>query len=295
MNILESLCKLNIELSDIFFFSEMDKEIEEFYSMQGYNNYIYYLNIPNEDIELLKKIETLNLKLHLSPFKSSKDNQLSKQLSLGKLFLTSFFDMHNVLYLKKNKLQKGSPFSIKVETIEDDILCGFLQKQDIQKNNNEFESMFINILLSNKISPFTSIIYSHEITHSQLCSLKGSIENLYNDELLSIFMELLYGYYCKNDYINNTIITSRTIDILEYYKTIINYASNSKKMDENLYQSSMFYISTITAVKLFILYKNGSDILKKEILSSIQKVFDENRTLEETLKIYDLDWSKKRS
>lgn len=292
MNILEIISKLRINLSDKIFFTDVDKEADEYYINQGYKNFIYYIDISEEDLVLLNELEKFNLPFHIKPFDNKKGQRLSHQLSIGKLFITNYFKVHDVLFLKNNKLKNGSPFSISVETLDEELLCGFLQKQDIVKDDNELKALFINIILSNKISPFTPIIYSHEITHSQLCSIKGSIENLYNDEVLSIFMELLYGYYCGDEFINNSIIISRTNDIIGYYKNIIQYNGNNKIMDDNLYENSVFYVSIITAVKLFTLYKKGSNNLKKEILANIQKVFDEKRTLEETLNIYELDWSK---
>lgn len=291
MSILEIIDKLNINISDKIFFRDMEDASEEYFNIARYKDYIYYIDINNDELDLFKQLEGRKTSPNIQPV----INNLKDQLTTGRIFLTEHFRLHSVLYLHDYKLIKGSPFYIPVKTINDDKLCGYLEKQTILKNTNDFEIMFLKIYLSKKLSQFTPVIYSHEIMHTQLSSNMGSIENLYNEEILTIFVELLYGYHCNNENLNNSIINNRINDILIYYKNIIKYNNEGKIMDEDLVKNITFYISTITAIKLFIIYKNSSTVIKKEILSNIQKTLDNKRTLEDTLNIYNLDWSKKLS
>ena len=282
MNILTKIEQLDIDiLKRIPVDKEID-EISEFYTRFGFNDYLYQIKIPQSSSEIIDTLPTISN----VDYSYSKSNNLDKYVSKSKIFLTDFFTLHDVLYLKKYKLKKGSPFNIKKILVDDEPLTGYLQKQTIVNNRNQYDNMFLSIELSDKITSFTSLIYTHEIVHTQLESLTGSIKNLFNTEVLPIFIELIYAY-STDMYLYKAILANRISDISKYANAI----NSSTNFNQDMFESSTFYISIITALKLLNIYIQGSSKIKKEILSNIQKVFDGNKSIEDSLKVYELDWT----
>ncbi|HAB67236.1 MAG TPA: hypothetical protein DCE23_07705, partial [Firmicutes bacterium] len=93
---------------------------------------------------------------------------------------------------------------------------------------------------------------------------------------------------------NNKILRYNLTNRIEFLITELDrlisfYYEKEKKV--NIYQafiSSKYIISIIKALNLLLIYINSSSKVKKEILESIQKVFDKSRTTEEMLSSYDI-------
>ena len=131
--------------------------------------------------------------------------------------------------------------------------------------------MFIKyIFVSNYNTNSMQASYLHEIMHSQLFVYKN-IEKEINEEVLPIFIELLYGYY------------HNTPQLLYRLRLIIKYLEEYKEIE-----SSKTYISsTLKAIELFELYISNNTI-GKEIIDDISKVFDYDITLEKLLDKYEI-------
>ena len=66
------------------------------------------------------------------------------------------------------------------------------------------------------------------------------------------------------------------------------YTRNDEEVKNVLLEGSLYLQSTLEAYNLFIKYYNGSLSLKKEILQSIQKLFEQEYTLEDMLSSFDV-------
>ena len=123
---------------------------------------------------------------------------------------------------------------------------------------------------------------AHEMTHALVNRNKGIIENLKNDEVLSIYMELVVAYELdETGSLLHKMMLSRLQslknDMLNSYKDVYNgYLPFTNYIDSSLY-----------AFSLFEKYKNGSEKVRKAIRKEINKTLLGKRTLEDTLQVMD--------
>ena len=250
-------------------------------------------SLYQEPEKKLIKIDVDSLKQHEIFFRiinthiTDLDYDISLQHSID--FINNFFKFHDINYLENGYILKnGLPFSIEIEKEND---FGYLVcHTNIEEDGNE-EVIFSKIILPNYNSLILPIIYAHELTHTQLYSVIGSINNINYDEVIPIFMEYLYLYESKTQDINLIHNYFRLGDLHTYSEDILKY-NKDKIINEDVLLSVKYYISTVVAYKLFGIYINSNNSQKKEILENIQKIFDGKRNIEETLKIYNLRYEK---
>ena len=61
------------------------------------------------------------------------------------------------------------------------------------------------------------------------------------------------------------------------------------EIKDDLYDTGKYLISTIKALKLFILYYKGSPFMRLDMLSRVQKIIDGDMYLEELLDYYGIN------
>lgn len=130
--------------------------------------------------------------------------------------------------------------------------------------------------------------YIHEVTHTQLLTQKGSVTNYKNNEVLPIFLELLATTKLDNGILLNDMMKIRLIDVLE---CIVVLHENQKVPDE-LLKASSYLESALNAINLYDLYCSSKGTIQKELLDGIQSVFDGNKTIEDILNYYFIDYEE---
>lgn len=136
----------------------------------------------------------------------------------------------------------------------------------------------------------TSSSYVHEITHTQVDSLKGSLEEYYNVEVLSIFNELFHASILDKDEKILRLNDSRRIYEMSITAQELRKNFDGKNnMDRNeLLDCCKYLISDLKAYDLFITFYNANNSVKNDILDDVQSVFDGIITVEELLAKYDV-------
>lgn len=234
-----------------------------------------------------------------------------------KSFLKSLFKLSNIKRLTntrlKTKLKNNNcnslgelvelynfshddipPFSLPVHFNEEETIYGLLLVQylPIEDKKTFYEVIkylnicFVNIVLSKKVNDLTTSFFAHEIMHTQFAE-KGIIENIYNSEVVSIFVELLYAY-TKNK-TNYSFLIAHRINHISLVFTKM-YNEGESKGIYNYCIWGKYIVSTIKAFNLLDRYINGSIQDKKDIIKNIQKVIDKERTLEDTLDRLDISY-----
>ena len=163
-----------------------------------------------------------------------------------------------------------------------DAFSGELCKLLINDNNvSKINIILLYIKLGKSYSQILVPAYIHEITHTQVDTIIGSVENYHNAELLPIFMEKLVALQTKNkEFLND-------IERLRFAHTLKGMASlmiDRNISEEEALENSMYIVSSLQAQNLFNKYLEGNDDIKHEIIRNIQNVFDGNKTLENILK-----------
>lgn len=162
-------------------------------------------------------------------------------------------------------------------------------------NPNDMEEEYFKILpdcvseigLEGPCNENTKCMYVHEMAHALINRHKGSIQNLLNDEVFSIFMEKVAaddldseGKLLDFKIINRLLQIKQNIldnEVLEYNEKNFLGALQDKK----------YIISTLHATALFNTYSKSSKKVKKEIDTSLGKVICGEDTLESVLDRYE--------
>ena len=241
--------------------------------------------------ELIQKMIQLR-KIKKSPINTTTNIKVRfKQIDLAQQFLNKYFKLHQV---NTDINIKRHPFDVNISFNDIAPFYGTIRTGQITKDNKS-TTIIYDIELSKNITNLTGAIYSHEITHLQLITQLGSIKEIYNQEVLPIFIELLYilEYNSKSNNLFELHDYVRLKSLITHFKNIITSKILPIKVNYDLIDYNIFVISTITAYKLYDLYVNGSSKQREYIIQNIQYIFDGNRQLEEFLKELNINFDNK--
>ena len=213
-------------------------------------------------------------------------------------FLLYYYNLHKVPteMVKKvlgKKIHFGkyiNPLKLPINLINtEDIFSGSVTEVI---TNSEPRVIFREINLSNQVTEQTSSSYVHEITHTQLDSLKGSFRDYNNFEVISIFNELFHASILDHDEKILILNDSRRIHEMNVTaQELKNHHNGTSTMDrEELLDCCKYLISDLKAYNLFSTFYYGSNAIKNEIIQSIQDIFDGYLTVEELLLKYDITY-----
>ena len=255
------------------------------------HGYKQYPEIIDTSSKLMKTIDEISYFDNIT--RKFKVKLISKEIALSnsRTFLENNFRLHNVLVAVPVKIGSSvlqvtpqSPFSIPI--VEEEIKRVFSGSVIEFFADEISQILFKGIILSSLYTEQTSVSYVHEITHTQLDSMPGIVSEYYNSEVSSIFLELLYSHSTNE----NLLRLNDSNRILELINMIITVLTESKDERDRLLEASKYICSTLKAINLFIKYYYGSNAIKKDILTNIQKVFSGNLSLEEMLSKYDITY-----
>lgn len=229
----------------------------------------------------------------------------------AQIFLRQNLVLHDIPYCTQNLLKKKldgriikeesellelynslgtmvDPFNLPVTYVKEPYYYGNVSLGTNLSDEREFlEKMrlyFEGIQLSNRTNDMSSVCYVHEIMHTQVESLKGSVRDYYNGEFLSIFLELVYSY--NKGYILGKETLKNRINLLlmefdDLFKYLYDKEYNKGKFHAVI--ACKYIVSTVKAINLFNRYINAGRIEQEYIMSSMQKVIDGFITLDEVL------------
>lgn len=212
-------------------------------------------------------------------------------------FLLYYYKLRNVPTVNIYKLlghqvhigKSINPLKLPVNLVpNDDIFSGSVTEV---LTNREPHIIFREINLNNQITEQTSASYIHEVTHTQIDSLKGSIQEYHNLEIISIFNELFHASILGSDERILRLNDSRRIN--EMYVTaeeLRDYHNGKSPMNrDELLDCCKYLISDLKAYQLFVTFYNSTEYTKNEIIYDIQTIFDGYMTVEELLNKYEIN------
>ncbi len=218
--------------------------------------------------------------------------KLEDALYNGRVFMNYHFRMHEVYRLKINDnsyiIRSVMPCHLPIKLQKtNNIFYGSVEEITPRHDSSVF---FGNIVLHKTTTEITSTVYVHELGHTQIDSVKGSVVHYYNDEVISIFLSMLHAYSLDKDETLLTIDDARRIRRMNIRANYLRKKDNMSKDD--ILESSKYLNSDLIATNLFITYYYGSFQIKKEMLGFIQEVFDGNKTVEDLITKYDSSYEE---
>lgn len=213
-------------------------------------------------------------------------------------FYESFFTLNRTPFIVEKKYgpikieKRGDihPFGLPIKKVKDvDTFFGSLN--EVMFLTEPYPTMYYkSVSLCEKPTEITKLAYTHEIAHTQLNYVRGLIREYYNTEVISILLETIHAFEADPSerllYVHDS---NRLRDLSYIIKELDKYHTKTDEEIKNvLIEGSLYLQSTLEAYNLFIKYYYGSIELKKEILSGIQSLFNQELTLEELLSRFDV-------
>ena len=229
--------------------------------------------------ETKKLVSTLyqgvGLRIDLFEDESQKPNQeliresqrLNMLYKLGKITIADV--TNNMLKMYQRIAKKAKIFDIPIKPAEGmDSMQGQTTKGplimigDTVTMAKETPIYMESIYLGDKYDKLSIGTYMHEITHALLDRHKGVVENYYNDEFLSIFMEKVSVDQIDTSS-NNFLVKCSEVYRLANVKKLLGKVDMYKESSPN-YKDSLKYIqSSLYAGILFDKYSKATDVQKK--------------------------------
>ena len=213
-------------------------------------------------------------------------------------FYESFFNLHRTPFILERKIgpikieKRGDihPFGLPIKKVKDvDTFFGSLN--EVMLLTEPYPTMYYKgVSLCDKPTEITKLAYTHEIAHTQLNYVRGLIKEYYNTEVISILLETIHALEADPSerllYVHDS---NRLRDLSYIIKELDKYHTKTEEDVRNvLIEGSLYLQSTLEAYNLFLKYYYGSIELKKEILRSIQSLFNQETTLEDLLTSFDV-------
>lgn len=280
----------------------------------------------------IEKIKAIN-ELKLPEIKVDDNKPLMKHIlkKHAYAFFNDYYKLHDIGYLPDNKAIKIKsdkeietcddiaeiynksasyidPFKLPTIFDKKDIYDGVLNPQIINtcvNDNRLFRELlpkldvyFTHINLPMRKTEITTANYVHEITHTQLESQKGIIEEYYNSEVLSIFNELFYLYSIGDKKAYTQLLVKRINDIFDSFTNMYEFerhnfiksVNKDHTYNEFDYHSDLKYtLSTLKAIRLLPSVMTDDMVLKYHTINLINKVFNGNLSVEELLDKVEID------
>ena len=222
--------------------------------------------------------------LNNKEFKYIKNKVIFKNVRrINKDFFDSKLPLQNVYIQseKKNINYISHPFDIKVESSE-----YFPQLGRVYFDSKDYITYFKRIVLDRNLMSNIVSIYAHELVHTQIeKNMYELLENYFDREFLSIFIELVISNFCSEEY-NHNAFENR----LELFKRNL----NNYKLKNKDYELRSYILSSLKAFHLYNYYINSSNPMRKEILNDIKRIFREEITVGTLLNKYEIDYDNSR-
>ena len=293
--------------------------IDTKFMCNGYKEGKMVVNVDNklEEIKLLLDSVPVNAGI---PLNSKITRNLKGEIKPKTVnFIKNNFKTHDILYislndvfnLNVNKLSEQeqvneiikkthliSPFDLPINYINGHSMYGVTQKfqfcynvnQSVLDNPNK-NILFYNISLGNLVGKLSPVCYVHEIGHTQLESIYGSVNNFHNSEVITILLEKISAY----EILNNEVLLNKC-ELMRFRDLLNNISNlkNTKLVNDNLIFSSVYVVSTLKAQQLFDIYLNSNNQIRTEMKKNIQCIFDGKCTVEDFLKKYDVTFESSK-
>lgn len=236
-------------------------------------------------------------------------------------FFNQFFSVHHIRFISIDEFQKIAikycseqkpeiliklceeleqysemipPFELPITYIPSEtVMSGITQKPIFLKNNDKYlkrqDIYFSGIALGQQVTNITPYTYIHEITHTQVESVKGAVKDYHNSEVLPILLELIAAYETdKTQKKLSFIIKVRLRDTFEKMALLYQGINDLNSMLNN----TIYVKSTLQALALFDIYYSNSKETKQKMIEDIQQIFDGHQTLERFMMNYKVDFQK---
>lgn len=165
-------------------------------------------------------------------------------------------------------------------------MYGHVESLDMRSPSNNLEEngvIYVCLELSKVNSNLATCFYNHEIAHTQIDSSACS-KSLLDTETIPILIEEIFASKLDS---NKTLEKLRNIRLLDLVKKLYVYGTVPNLAYVSRIDSDTYIKSTLQAIKLANIYLKGNDNIKKGMQEYINRIFAEERSVQDMLYDYD--------
>ena len=293
--------------------------LETKFLCNGYKTGNVVLPVDNQLEEILNLLDRLPINIGVPLSKNMTKMYMDKFKSDAPSFIKNNFKLHDILYIKlkevmllidkcsneEEKIEKItkrtsliSPLKLPISYTKGHSMTGNTEKLQFYYGNEQenFANpnnniLFTQISLGNLVGSLSPVCYTHEIGHTQLESIYGSVNNFHNGEIIPILLEKICAYEMLN---NETLLNKcELMRFRDLYNCLVKLKDKMLSKEEKII-SSQYVVSTLKAQQLFNIYLNGNNQIRREMKSNIQSIFDGKCTVEDFLNKYDVTYESSK-
>ena len=163
----------------------------------------------------------------------------------------------------------------------------------LEVDEEEYKGIvFYRITLPKVEKKLAATVYAHEMTHSQLLTRDGGTMSIFNEEMIPIFMEYVFASIQEDPTNNLRYVQNGRLMRINKMINLFRFGNSINYLNRVDYEK--YIISSIQAIRLFNIYYNGSETIKKEILSDINKVLNGEIIVEDIINKYNVSYDCKK-
>ena len=296
------------------------KDVDNFIALYGHKKLNLY-EVDDDVLKVMKEIVELDIPefngVNLTYISKRKMKHDAMKFYASKVILrdVGYLGDKQLIYLLRHSIISSlddlvklynsagvfvSPFAIPITYSKEKVFAGTIETQLLITDDDSIDGIlekmnvyFNNVFLPKRVTPVATSCYIHEIMHSQLESQKGIVEDFYNGEVLSIFMEMLSAYERK-DKTYYMILSLRINHLCASFNSMYLYQNDQIKDPRytqfEFCKDGKYFISILKAFNLLEKYINGSYSDKKRIFIQMQNVICGDRTVEDMLQKLDVTY-----
>ena len=148
----------------------------------------------------------------------------------------------------------------------------------------KYNPIFSNAHLNNIKDAYSTIYYAGEVARSQVEDKKYMIEDI-NDENV---LPLLMSFIMASEVDRRLLIKYQIYNLKKLYT----YLFHVKTAGVHRLSDNMEIVSILKALDMFSVYDTSDELIKKEMIKDIQKVFDGELSVELLMAKYDVSLNK---
>ena len=235
----------------------------------------------------LTKMRDYFAKIKLDEFVESSKEDKDKVIKYNKEFFKENLPLQKILVFDKDDIPyKSSPF--KIIKFRKKVKTSYVDYSKILSGKHRGKIGFDEIVMKDDSSKTMYGKLAHELVHTQVEKNPNSLENFYNREVLSIFIELVVSRDISKENLDNMFRTR----FKNVYECIVDlsYVGEYVYTFDKLTQFRCYLSSALKALHLYDIYNNSNYLKKREMLGLVEDVFRNKLTVESFLRIVDVDY-----
>lgn len=266
--------ELTSKLGNDIFYGEFCSQIEEVmsYAKGVFNKHYQLHDIPHINVKRVQELAEESFFLATSSDLEAKFDYLDK--------------------LEEEK-QMISPFDLPINTGNyDSVFNGSITIEMMGIPHTDFILeyfvAFPELFIDSTIGDLSVPVYVHELTHSQIDSIKGACKDYQNCEVISIFNEKLCALELDSTgTLLKEIEKRRFKSIAKNIEKLLNPENYTKA---ELFKSMYYINSTLKATHLFDKYIKADEVGKQKIINDIQRIFNGEISVEDLLEEHNITY-----